>query len=221
MSMEPKKLLPIRVLVTDDHQLVRDCITGAFKGDEQIQIVAAATSGEEAVELYNKLKPDVVLMDLQMPGIGGIGAIKKILHQNPDAKILVLTVYDNDLYPRRMLDEGARGYITKNCNMNELANAIRIIYAGDRYLCPEIASKLALKTYRDSSSPFDLLSKRELQIVMMITEGRTPKEIADVLNLSVSTINTYRHRILRKLDVKNYIELTYMASHYGIAENLG
>jgi two-component system invasion response regulator UvrY len=207
----------IKVLIVDDHALIRKGIKSLLEDVEDINVVSEAASGEEALHLIQQYQPDVILMDIQMPGIGGLEAARKISLSNPNIKILALTIYESDVYPLRFLEGGAAGYITKNSTTEELELAIRTVFSGQRYISPAIAQKLALKQFSgQDTSPFDCLSKRELQIAMMITQGQKVRDIAQVLHLSSKTINTYRYRIFEKLGIENDVELTLLAKNYGL-----
>jgi len=212
----------INILLVDDHDLVRTGIKRMLGDISGIKVVGEARSGEEAVKLGRELKPQVVLMDVKMPGIGGFEATRKLLRIDPDIKVLIVTVYNNDLYPARLLQVGAAGYLTKGASMDEMVQAIRAVNAGQRYISPEIASRLAFKHVTDSEeSPFDALSERELQVMLMITNGVKVQQIADKLCLSPKTVNSYRYRIFEKLQVKNDVELTLLGIRYGVVEPEG
>lgn len=210
----------INVFLVDDHDLVRTGVRKILEASSGIKVVGEASTGEEAVKLCRKLNPNVVLMDVCMPGIGGIEATRKLVRQDPDLKILVLTTCDNDLYPSRLLQMGASGYLTKGCSMDEMVQAIRAVNAGQRYISPEIANRLAFRHVADKEeSPFDTLSERELQVMLMITKGVKVQEIADKLHLSPKTVNSYRYRIFEKLNVKNDVELTLLAIRHGLIQS--
>ena len=209
----------IRVLLVDDHHIVRAGINRLLADADDIEIVAEAASGEEALKLTHDNEIDVVLMDVQMPGIGGIEATRKIIHYHPKVKVLVLTVCDDDIFPTRLLRSGAAGYVTKGSPAEELLQAIRQVDAGERYLSPQVAQQLALKRFDEKESPFDLLSERELQVLLMITQGQKVQDISSQLHLSPKTVNTYRYRIFAKLGVKSDVELTHLALRYGIIGN--
>jgi len=210
----------INVFLVDDHDLVRTGVRKILEGSSGIKVVGEADSGEDAVKQCRKLNPHVVLMDVRMPGIGGIEATRKLVRQDPDLKILVLTTCDNDLYPSRLLQMGASGYLTKGCSMEEMVQAIRAVHSGQRYISPEIANRLAFRHVTDKEeSPFDTLSERELQVMLMITKGVKVQEIADKLHLSPKTVNSYRYRIFEKLNVKNDVELTLLAIRHGLIES--
>jgi two-component system, NarL family, invasion response regulator UvrY len=207
----------IKVLLVDDHELVRIGIKRLLQDEQGIKVVGEAASGEEAIALAKELIPDVVLMDVQMPGIGGLEASRKMLRYNPDIKILALTAHNDEPYPSRFLQVGAAGYITKGCGSLEMIRAIRTVHSGQRYLSPEIAQNLALKRFsRDEESPLDILSERELQIMLMITQGQKVQEISEKLCVSPKTVNSYRYRIFAKLKVNNDVELTLLAMRLGI-----
>lgn len=210
----------ITILLVDDHDLVRTGIRMMLNDINGMKVVAEASSGEEAVKLGRELKPNVVLMDVKMPGIGGLEATRKLIRSDPDVKVLVVTTYDNDVYPSRLLQIGAAGYLTKGSSMDEMIKAIRAVNAGQRYISPEIASKLAFRHVTDKEeSPVEMLSERELQVMLMITKGMKVQDIAEKLHLSPKTVNSYRYRIFEKLNIKNDVELTLLAVRYGLIDS--
>ncbi|MGD9153011.1 MAG: UvrY/SirA/GacA family response regulator transcription factor [Gammaproteobacteria bacterium] len=209
----------IKLLVVDDHELVRESIASQLDSLKDMEVVGKAANGEDAINLARKHNPDVILMDLQMPGMGGLEATRKLLRIMPDVKILILTVCDNDVFPSRLLEEKAAGYITKNCKPKDLIDAIKKVHAGQRYISPEIAQKLVLKRSSKEGSPFDILSEREFQVMIMITKGQKVPQIASVLHLSTKTVNTYRYRIFEKLGINNDVELTLLALRHGVIDN--
>lgn len=210
----------INVMLVDDHDLVRSGIKRILDDVAGIKVVGEARTGEEAVKLGRKIKPHVVLMDVKMPGIGGFEATRKLLRVDPDVKVLIVTICDNDLYPARLLQVGASGYLTKGATMDEMVQAIRAVHSGQRYISPEIASRLAFKHVSDKdNSPFEALSERELQVTLMITMGMEVQDIAEKLCLSPKTVNSYRYRIFEKLKVLNDVELTLLAIRHGLAES--
>lgn len=209
----------IKVLLVDDHDLVRLGVKRLLQDANGIKVIAEASTGEDAIKLMRELSPDVVIMDIQMPGIGGLEATRKMIRYNPMVKVLALTVCEDEPYPSRLLKAGAAGYITKGCTAEEMIKAIRMLYAGDRYISPEIAQQLALKRFSaDEKSPLDALSERELQIMLMITQGQKVQDIADKLCLSSKTVNSYRYRIFEKLGIKSDVELTLLAVRLGVLE---
>jgi len=209
----------IKVIIVDDHELVRCGIRRLLEDANDIDVIGEAESGEEAVRLSRELKPNVVLMDVKMPGIGGLEATKKLRYVDPDIKVIAVTVYANDPFPSRFLKAGAKGYLTKNARPDEILTAIRKVNVGQRYLSPEISDQLAFKSVaEDGESPFDLLSERELQIMLMITRGLKVQDISGKLCLSPKTVNSYRYRLFDKLKITNDVELTHLAIQYGMLD---
>lgn len=208
----------IRVLVVDDHDLVRTGITRMLADIDGLQVVGEADSGESALKLARELKPDVVLMDVKMPGIGGLEATRKLLRSHPDIKVVAVTVCEEDPFPTRLLQAGATGYLTKGAGLDEMVQAIRLAFAGQRYISPQIAQQLALKSFQPQGSPFDALSEREIQIALMIVGCQKVQIISDKLCLSPKTVNTYRYRIFEKLSVTSDVELTLLAVRHGMVD---
>ena len=208
----------IRVLVVDDHDLVRTGITRMLADIDGLQVVGEGDSGESALKLARELKPDVVLMDVKMPGIGGLEATRKLLRSHPDIKVVAVTVCEEDPFPTRLLHAGAAGYLTKGAGLDEMVQAIRLAFAGQRYISPQIAQQLALKSFQPQGSPFDALSEREIQIALMIVGCQKVQIISDKLCLSPKTVNTYRYRIFEKLSVTSDVELTLLAVRHGMVD---
>jgi len=206
--------------VVDDHDLVRMGITRMLADVSGIEVIGEASSGEEALKSIRDINPDVVLMDAKMPGIGGLEATRKLLRQNSDVKVVAVTVCDDEPFPTRFLQAGASGYLTKGAALDEMVRAIRLVHSGQRYISPDIAQRLALKPFQSEadSSPFDLLSERELQIVMMIVNCQKVQEISDKLFLSPKTVNSYRYRVFDKLDINSDVELTLLAVRHGMLD---
>ncbi|MEZ1839425.1 UvrY/SirA/GacA family response regulator transcription factor [Pseudomonas putida] len=208
----------IRVLVVDDHDLVRTGITRMLADIDGLQVVGEGDSGESALKLARELKPDVVLMDVKMPGIGGLEATRKLLRSHPDIKVVAVTVCEEDPFPTRLVQAGAAGYLTKGAGLDEMVQAIRLAFAGQRYISPQIAQQLALKPFQPQGSPFDTLSEREIQIALMIVGCQKVQIISDKLCLSPKTVNTYRYRIFEKLSVTSDVELTLLAVRHGMVD---
>lgn len=207
----------IKVLLVDDHDLVRTGIRRLLDDAKGIKVVAEAATGEEAVQYCRTNEPDVVLMDMNMPGIGGLEATKKILRYTPDVKVLFLTVHMEAPIPTKVMQIGAAGFLTKSTAPQEMFQAIKAVNRGQRYITPDIAQQMALSQFQTpEASPLINLSERELQIMMMITSGDKVVDISTQLNLSSKTINSYRYRLFTKLDVSNDVELTHLAIRYGI-----
>lgn len=209
----------IKILLVDDHELVRLGIKRILQDVSGLKVVGETSTGEEAVRLSKELIPDVVLMDVQMPGIGGLEATRKMVRHNPDIKVLALTIYGDEPYPSRLLQAGAVGYMTKGCAAEEMIRAIRTVHSGQRYISSDIAQQLALKRFtKAEDSPLDILSERELQIMLMITSGQKVQEISNKLCLSPKTVNSYRYRVFEKLSITSDVELTLLAIRLGLLE---
>lgn len=209
----------ITVLLVDDHDLVRAGIKSLLADVGDIKVIGEAASGEEAVRIAREKHPNVVLMDVRMPGIGGLEATRKLLRADPDVKVIALTVCGEEPFPSKLLQAGAAGYLTKGSGIEEMVQAIHAVFTGKRYISPEVAQQLALKHLSDDkASPFDALSERELQVMLMITSGQKVQEISDKLCLSPKTVNSYRYRLFDKLNVNSDVELTHLAIRHGILD---
>ena len=203
----------INALLVDDHELVRTGIKRILDDVRGFKVIGEAKTGEEAVQFCRQHAPNIVLMDMNMPGMGGLEATKKICRYCPDVKIIVLTVNCEDPFPSKVMQIGAHGFLTKGAGSDEMVRAIRCVHAGQRYIAPEIAQQIALAqvTGRTDENPFQSLSERELQIMLMITKGEKAQDIAERLNLSSKTVNSYRYRMFEKLNVGGDVELTHLA----------
>ncbi|KJS34082.1 MAG: chemotaxis protein CheY [Pseudomonas sp. BRH_c35] len=212
----------IRVLVVDDHDLVRTGISRMLADISGLQVIGQADSGEDAIRKARELKPDVVLMDVKMPGIGGLEATRKLLRSYPDLKVIAVTICEEDPFPTRLLQAGAAGYLTKGAALEEMVQAIRMVFGGQRYISPQIAQQLALKSFQPqlSESPFDLLSEREIQIALMIANCQKVQSISDKLCLSPKTVSTYRYRIFEKLSITSDVELALLAVRHGMVDTV-
>lgn len=209
----------ITVMIVDDHDLVRAGIRSLLSGVSGIKVVAEAASGEDAIKIAKEKRPQVILMDVKMPGIGGLEATRRILRGDPDAKVIALTVYGGEPFPSKLLQAGAAGYLTKGSDAEEMVQAILSVQHGKRYLSPEVAQQLALKHLSDDKAcPFDALSERELQVMIMIVNGQKVQEISDKLCLSPKTVNSYRYRLFEKLGVNSDVELTHLAIRHGMLD---
>ncbi|MAX32751.1 MAG: two-component system response regulator UvrY, partial [Halomonadaceae bacterium] len=183
-----------------------------------IKVVDEAADGEEAVTLARQLRPDVVLMDIRMPGIGGLEATRKIAKTIDDCRVLVLTAFLEETFAQRLLDAGACGFIGKGAEPSEMVQAIRAVFDGKRYVSPTIAQRLVLSKIETPENPFDSLSQRELQVAMMIVNCQRVSDISDSLFLSPKTVNTYRYRIFEKLGVHSDVELTHLGLRHGLVD---
>ena len=205
----------IKVLVVDDHALVRTGICRMLADTPDIQIVGEAESGEQAIELARQHQPEVVLLDVNMPGIGGVETTRRLLQSVTGIKILAVSGLSEEPYPSMLLKAGASGYITKGAPLDEMVRAIRKVIQGGKYFSADIAEQLASSYLSDQqNSPFDLLSEREMQVAMMVVNCVSAQEIADRLFVSVKTVNTYRYRIFEKLQIDSDVKLTHLAMRY-------
>ncbi len=210
----------ISVLLVDDHELVRTGIEGLLNDVDDITVIGMAKSGEEAVDAVVALSPDVVLMDVNMPGIGGVEACRRILQLNPEIKIIAVSVLNDGPIPHQLLRLGVLSFISKGSPVDEMVDAIRKVMDGKRYLCSEVANNLAFQGLPGSNeSPFSLLSQREAEVVTLILQGKTIKEMSEMLVLSDKTVNTYRYRLYSKLHVKNDVELIRLAIKFGYIDD--
>ncbi len=209
--------MAITVLLVDDHDLVRVGIKSLLQQSPDITVIGEANSGETAITQARALKPNVILMDVTMPGIGGLEATRRLLQHDPATKVLIVSAHGAEPYPSRVLQAGALGYITKGASVEEMVKAIRSVYASKRYISPEVAQQLAFKHLNgENKSPFDELSEREMQVLIMITSGQKVSDIADQLFLSPKTVNSYRYRLFEKLDIESDVELTHLALRHGL-----
>ncbi|MGM0774615.1 UvrY/SirA/GacA family response regulator transcription factor [Marinobacter sp.] len=216
----------IRVLVVDDHELVRSGITRMLADNPDIDVIGEASSGEDAIDFVRKDSPDIVLMDIRMPGIGGLEATRRVLRIDDAVRVIVVTACADDPYPTRVMQAGASAYITKGADIKEMVRAIRMAHSGQRYISPEIAQKMALKQLgggdaRDEDgelSMFDRLSEREMQIALMVVDCQKVQDISDKLCLSPKTVNSYRYRIFEKLEISSDVELALMAVRLGLLD---
>jgi two-component system invasion response regulator UvrY len=209
----------IRVLLVDDHAVVRTGFRLLLQSVAEMSVVAEAESGEIACRLYLELKPDVVVMDLAMPGMGGIEALRRIRARHPGAQVLTLSAHDDPMHARRALQEGALGFLSKRSAPEALLEAVTAVAAGRRYLDPVLAQKLALaQSHGGTKSPVEHLSEREFEVFVRLAGGATVQRIALDLSLSASTIGTHLYNIKQKLGVANQSELTLIAIRHGLIE---
>ena len=207
----------IRVLLVDDHALVRMGFR-MLLADAQVEVVAEAGDGEQACQEYPRARPDVVVMDLSMPGMGGLEAVRRLLAQDPKARILALSAHEDTAHPRRVLRAGALGYLAKRSAPEALITAVRAVAAGERYVDPETAQALAVAQIEGENSPADLLSEREFSVFIQLARGATVAQIAENLKLSSSTVGTHLYHVKQKLRVGNQSELTLVALRWGLIQ---
>ncbi len=208
----------IRVLMVDDHAVVRAGYQMLLRNSEDIEVVAEAENGEQACKCYIDIKPDIVVMDLSMPGIGGLEAIRRIVARDHDARILVFSMHEGTVFVEQALQAGARGYITKSSAPEILVDAIRKLAAGQLHLDSDIAQRLAHHKTRGKDTPFSSLSTREFEIFCLLAEGLNTSEIAKRLSLSYKTVANYSTQIKGKLNVSTVAEIARLAIRHKIIE---
>ena len=208
----------ISLLLVDDHELVRAGIRRILEDMKGLVIAGEVACGEDAVKWCRSNPVDVVLMDMNMPGIGGLEATRKIVRFNPDIRIIMLTIHTENPLPAKVMQAGAAGYLSKGAAPQEVVSAIRSVHSGQRYIASDIAQQMALSQIepQKAESPVSCLSERELQIMLMITRGQKVTEISEQLNLSPKTVNSYRYRMFSKLNISGDVELTHLASRHGL-----
>ena len=207
----------IQVVVVDDHDLVRMGIVRMLEDDPDIDVVGEASNGEQAIQMVKDIQPDVVLLDVNMPNIGGVETTKRIRQFNTTVKILAVSSVSAQPYPSMLLKAGVNGYITKGTPLPEMIKAIKKVQQGGKYFSNDIAEQLAdMFLTDDESSPFNRLSEREKQVAMMVVNCQSPQQISDQLFVSVKTVNTYRYRIFEKVGVDSDVKLTHLAMRHGL-----
>ncbi|WP_110598303.1 MULTISPECIES: response regulator [Salinicola] len=208
----------IRVLVADDHHLVRTSIARVMASEPDIEVVAEADSGESALQSCREHAPDIAMIDIRMPGIGGLETILKLLKTQPDTRIIVLTGHVEESTAQRLIDSGVTGFISKGTELDLMIEAVRRVAEGKRFISPDIAQRVVLARSEGRQSPFDQLSHRELQIATMIIHCHKVSRISEQLCLSPKTVNTYRYRIFDKLKVQSDVELTHLGLRHGLLD---
>ena len=210
--------MTIRVFLVDDHALVRAGMRMILSGETDIDVVGEAESGEDALPQVRRLKPDVVLCDLHLPGVSGLEVTERIVRGDHGTRVIIVSVLEDGPLPKRLLEVGASGYVGKGGDAAELLRAVRDVARGKRYLASSIAQNLALSGLGGDGSPFDALSPRELEIAMMLTQGLRQEEIARRLSLSAKTVNTHKTRLFEKLGIQDSIALARLAAQYGVGD---
>ena len=208
----------IRVLLIDDHALVRSGLRMVMEQQTDLVCVGEASSGEEGLALARKHRPEIVLCDLHLPGMSGLEVTERLVRGHPYTRVIVVSMQEDGPLPRRLLEIGASGYVSKGCQAEELLRAIRDVARGKRYIGAEIARSLAFGSLNGGDTPFEELSPRELEIAMMLVQGLRMSEIARRLNLSPKTVSTHKYRLLEKLALDDTIALARMASQHGLAD---
>ena len=208
----------IRVILVDDHAVVRAGYKTLLENTDDIEVIGEAETGEIACRIYNEKQPDVMVTDLSMPGIGGLETIRRTVARNQNAKILVFSMHEDIVFVEQALQAGARGYITKNNAPDVLIDAIRSLATGETYLDSDIAQRLAFQKTRGSDTPFSVLSTREFEIFCMLAEGYNTSEISKKLSLSYKTVANYSTQIKNKLHVSTVAEIARLAIRYNIVD---
>jgi two-component system invasion response regulator UvrY len=207
-----------RVMLVDDHAVVRMGFRLLLQATDDIEVVAEADSGETACQRVPEVRPDVVVMDIAMPGMGGIEAVKRLLAHDREVRILALSAHEDTSHPRRALKAGALGYLSKRGAPEALIEAIRTIARGRRYLDPQIAQRMAVQDLEGGGNPTEQLSEREFEVFVQLARGQSVNQIAENLKLASSTVGTHLYNIKQKLGVQNQAELTLLAVRHGLIE---
>jgi len=208
----------ITVLLVDDHQIVRVGFRRLIETSSDIRVLAEAQSGEESYQLAHNLRPDVIIMDINMPGIGGLEAIGRLLKRNAKEKIIALTVHETEPFPSRVLAAGAQGYLSKRCGPQELIQAIRKVHRGEIFVTNQVMREIN-KTSGSDEAAINKLTPREFQVFSLLAEGRTAVEIGQDMSLSHKTIHSHRSNIMKKLKLETNFSIVQFAILHGIAKN--
>ena len=209
----------IRVMLVDDHAVVRMGFKLLLQGADDIEVVAEAESGEEAIKRYPEIKPDVVVMDISMPGIGGLEAVSRLLAKDPAAKILILSAHEDSSHPKRLLKAGAVGYLSKRSAAEELIQAIHQVSKGKTFLDSKLAQAMAVQQLTGEQNPVEVLSDREFEVFMLLAKGQSVAHIAEKLFLSPRTVGTHLYNIKQKLNAGNSAEITLIAMRNGLLDH--
>jgi len=210
--------MTIRIFLVDDHALVRTGMRMILSGETDIEVVGEAESGEDALPQIRQLKPDVVLCDMHLPGISGLEVTERIVKGRHGTRVIVVSVLEDGPIPKRVIEAGASGYVGKGGNSEELLSAVREVARGKRYLASGVAQNLALSNLSGKSTPFDVLSPRELEVAMLLMQGLRQEDIAKRLSLSAKTVNTHKSRLFEKLEIQDNISLARLAQQYGLSD---
>lgn len=209
----------IRVMLVDDHAVVRMGFKLLLQGADDIEVVAEAESGEEAIKRYPEIKPDVVVMDISMPGIGGLEAVTRLLAKDLAAKILILSAHEDSSHPKRLLKAGAVGYLSKRSAAEELIHAIHQVFNGKIFLDSKLAQAMAVQQLTGEQNPVEVLSDREFEVFMLLAKGQSVAHIAEKLFLSPRTVGTHLYNIKQKLNAGNSAEITLIAMRNGLLDH--
>ena len=208
----------INVVLVDDHELVRTGFRMILQQQPDINVSGEAGSAEDGLHLIRTLAPDIALVDVHMPGMSGIELTERVCRSKLSTHVVIVTVVDDARFPKRLLDAGALGYLTKGCSADELVSAVRQVAGGRRYLAPAVAQQLALVILDGSVLSFDVLSSRELEVAMMLVRGKPLTIIGEQLNLSPKTVSTYKQRLMEKLHVDHVLSLAHLMTVHGLID---
>jgi DNA-binding NarL/FixJ family response regulator len=211
----------LRVVLIDDHAVVREGYRRLLERTEDIEVIAEAGTGEEAYRLICELKPDVAVLDISLPGIGGIEVVRRVIAREPDQKILVFSMHEDVMFSSRALQAGARGYVTKSAAPEVLVEAVRLVAAGKLYISHEMAQELAVQMLPGREKPIDALSAREFEVFRLLVAGHSLQEISRILCLSYKTVANYQSSIRQKLDVSNTAQVVRIALNHGLITTAG
>ena len=218
-NIDPARGHPVKVLIADDHPVVRDGLKTMLSSDPEVSVVGEARDGDEALELMRSVDWDVAVLDYSMPGKGGVDVLAQVKHDYPERPVLILSIYPEDPHGMRALKAGAAGYITKESAGDELTSAVKKVMSGGRYVSPALAEKLAARLTPDQDRPpHERLSDREYRVMWLLASGRSLQQIAEEMHLSPSTVSTYRGRILKKLGLSSNVELVHYAMKHRLIE---
>ena len=208
----------LSVLLVDDHSVVRMGFKMLIDNEKDMQVVAEAETGEDGIIKFQEIKPDVIVMDITMPGIGGLEAIERIIAKDKNTKILVLSAHEDSVHPKRVLSAGAIGYLTKRSAAEELINAIRTVGSGKKYIESSVAQQLAITQLSGENDPTEVLSDREFEVFISLAKGKSTNDIADTMCLSPRTVGTHLYNIKQKLNANNSAEIALIAIRCGLLE---
>jgi DNA-binding NarL/FixJ family response regulator len=209
----------IRIVLVDDHELVRTGFRMILGGQPGMEIIGEAADGAAGLALIRQLHPEVAVVDVQMPKLSGIELTERVRKHKLDTRLIIVSMLNEAPFPRRLLEAGASGYLTKACPAEELVRAVRTVADGRRYLSPDVAERMAMNALDgNGSSPFEVLSVRELDVAMMLAQGQDMQRIAAQLNLSAKTVATYKYRLFDKLGIDNTVALAHLAHVHGLLE---
>lgn len=209
----------IKVILADDHAVVRSGLRRLLEQSNFVEVVAEADSGEQAYQLYGEYLPDVLVMDMSMPGMGGLEALRRVLSRYPNARVVIFSMHENASFATQALSAGARGYVAKSGAAEDLIKALREVSSGKSYLSPSVAQKIVLQNMSGSEDPTKRLSAREFEVFRLIAEGNNVDDIAEILKISQKTVANYQTLLKQKLGVNSPVELVRLAIRFGVIES--